>query len=68
MLGRSWALREAGVVGVVGWIEETGLSSGQREKRHSLAPVVSLHPLSRMFLLSLEKTVTVLLSNKIFQP
>ena len=30
-------------------MKETGLSSGLREKRHSLAPVVSLHPLSRMF-------------------
>ena len=67
-LGRSWALRAAGGVGVEGWIEETGLSSGQGEKRHSLAPVVSLHPLSRMFLLSLEKTVTALLSNKTLQP
>ena len=67
-LGRSWALREAGVVGVVGWIEETGFSSGRREKRHSLAPVVSLHPLSRMLLLSLEKTVTALLSNITVQP
>ena len=27
---------------------------GSREKRHSLAPVVSLHPLSRMVLLLLE--------------
>ena len=48
--GGSWALRSAVVVGVEGWIEETGLSSGCREKRHSLKPVVSIHPLSRMFL------------------
>ena len=68
MLGRLCALREAGIVGGVGWKEETGLSSGCREKRHSLAPVVSLHPLSRMFLLSFEKTVTALLSNKTVQP
>ena len=47
-LGRSWALRAAGVVGVDGWIEETGFSLGQREKRNSLALVVSLHTLSRM--------------------
>ena len=67
-MGRSWALRAAGVGGGVGWEEETGLSLGQREKRHSLAPVVSLYPLSRMVLLSLEKTVTAFLSNKIVQP
>ena len=66
-LGRSWALRAAGVVGGVGRKDETGLSSGRREKRDSLAPVVSLHPLSRMVLLSFEKTVTTLLSNKTVQ-
>ena len=49
-------------------MEETGLSSGLREKRHSLAPVVSLHPLSRMFLLTLEYTVTASLSNRTVQP
>ena len=49
-------------------MEETGLSSGLREKRHSLAPVVSLLPLSRMFLLSLEYTVTASLSNRTVQP
>ena len=37
-------------------------------ERHSLAPVVSLHPLSRMFFLSLENTVTALLSNKTLRP
>ena len=68
MLGRVWALRAAGVVEVVGWIEETGLSSGRREKRHSLVTVVSLHPLSRMFLFYLEKTVTAFLSNNTLQP
>ena len=68
MLGRSWELRAPGGVGVDVWIEETGLSSGQREKRHSLDPVVSLHLLSRTFFLYLEKTVTALLSNKTLQP
>ena len=48
-------------------MEETWLSSGLREKRHSLAPVVSLHPLSRMFLLSLEYTATAPLSNRTVQ-
>ena len=49
-------------------MEETGLSSGLSEKRHSLAPVVSLHYLSRMFLLYLEYTVTASLSNRTVQP
>ena len=52
-MGRSWALRAARGAGVEGWIEETGLSSGRIEKHQSLAPVVSLHPLSRMPLLYL---------------
>ena len=52
----------------MGWKEETVFSSGLIEKRHSLVPVVSLHPLSRMVLFSLEKTVTALLSNKTVQP
>ena len=67
-MGRSWELRAAGVVEGVRWKEETGLSLGRREKRHSLVLVVSLHILSRMVLLSLEKTVTALLSNEIVQP
>ena len=41
-------------VGLQLGIEETGLSLGQREKRHILAPVVSLHLLSMMLLLFLE--------------
>ena len=53
-MGSSWALRASRVVGAEGSIEETGLSSGRREKRQSLAPVVSLHPLSRMYLLFLD--------------
>ena len=53
--------------GAEGWIDEMGWSSGQREKRQSLAPVVSRHPLSRMPLLFLEKTVTVLLSKRTLQ-
>ena len=49
-------------------MEETWLSSGLREKRHSLAPEVSLHPLSRMVLLFLEYTVMASLSNRTVQP
>ena len=41
---------------------------GSEREAHSLALVVSLHPFSRMFLLSLEKTVTALLLNKTVQP
>ena len=67
-LGRLWALRSAGGAGEEVWIEEKGLSLGQREKRQSLAPVVSLHLLSRMPLLSLGKTVTALLSKRTLQP
>ena len=52
-MGRSWALRAAGVAGAEGWIDEIGWSSGWKEKRQSLAPVVSRHPLSRMPWLSL---------------
>ena len=61
-------MRAARGDGVEGWIEETGLSLGWREKRESLAPVVSLHPLSRISLLFLEKMVTALLSNRTLQP
>ena len=67
-MGRSWALRAAGCAGAGEWIEEMELSSGHREKRQSLAPVVSCHPLSRMPWLSLEKTVTALLLKRTFQP
>ena len=49
-------------------MEDTWLSSGLREKRHSLAPVVSLHPLIRMVLLFLEYTVAASLSNRTVQP
>ena len=65
---RSWALRASGGVREGVRIEETGLSSGQREKRESLEPVVYLHPLTRMSLLFLENTVTALLSNRTLQP
>ena len=61
-------MREARVAEIVGWLEETGLSSGWREKRYSFAPVVSLHTLISIVLLSLEKMVTALLSNNTVQP
>ena len=67
-MGRSWALRASGGVGAEGSIDEMRWSLGWRDKRQSLALVVSCHALSRMPWLSLEKTVTACLPKRTLQP